>query len=253
MKIGITERGDASLDLSWQDKIDSVDGAIIISKGYNEQFENALLKQKNKVIYHCTCTGLGGTCLEPNISNYEIHLNKIYSLLEKGFPVDHIVLRIDPIIDLYYGNSILDNKYIDRIWSIIEGFVVPLGIKRIRYSFIDLYNHVKYRIIETTKCEMHTGEFSVREEDQRIFFDIFKQLKTLYPFLQFESCAEVFAPTEHQVGCVSVQDFKILGLDLNQCYGLSKQRMHCLCCAQKIELLTNRSQCPFKCAYCYWK
>lgn len=31
-RIGITERGDAGLDLSWQHKMDTVDGAIVITK-----------------------------------------------------------------------------------------------------------------------------------------------------------------------------------------------------------------------------
>lgn len=31
-KIGITEAGDAGLDLSWANKLDTVDGAIVITK-----------------------------------------------------------------------------------------------------------------------------------------------------------------------------------------------------------------------------
>lgn len=31
-KIGITEAGDAGLDLSWVNKLDTVDGAVVITK-----------------------------------------------------------------------------------------------------------------------------------------------------------------------------------------------------------------------------
>lgn len=47
MKIGITERGDASIDFSWVNKIKNVDGAIIISKGFNDKFKNELISNQD--------------------------------------------------------------------------------------------------------------------------------------------------------------------------------------------------------------
>lgn len=37
MKIGITERGDPSIDFTWTKKLDKVDGAILITKNLTGQ------------------------------------------------------------------------------------------------------------------------------------------------------------------------------------------------------------------------
>ena len=67
MKIGITEQGDACLDLSWTNKINLMDGAIIISKTFSPTFNENLLKYKDSIIYHATITGLGSSIIEPNV------------------------------------------------------------------------------------------------------------------------------------------------------------------------------------------
>lgn len=41
--IGITEAGDAGLDLSWVDKLHNVDGAVVITKQITDSFINAAL------------------------------------------------------------------------------------------------------------------------------------------------------------------------------------------------------------------
>ena len=37
MRIGITERGDPSIDYSWKDKIGNMDGTIIITKNLTDK------------------------------------------------------------------------------------------------------------------------------------------------------------------------------------------------------------------------
>lgn len=64
-KIGITEAGDAGLDLSWVDKMSQVDGAILITKCVSPDFYDAALKYKDSVIIHTTFTGFGHSVLEP--------------------------------------------------------------------------------------------------------------------------------------------------------------------------------------------
>ena len=103
MKIGITERGDAGCDLSWYEKLDSVDGAIIITKKLSDGVIERLLNVSKPVILHCTCTGLGGTWLEPNVYDYKTQLNQLIKLIDKGFDKNRVVLRIDPIIPTDFG------------------------------------------------------------------------------------------------------------------------------------------------------
>ena len=42
-KIGITEAGDAGLDLSWKEKLGTVDGAVVITKCVSPAFYNAVV------------------------------------------------------------------------------------------------------------------------------------------------------------------------------------------------------------------
>ena len=68
MKFGITEAGDAGLDFSWADKL--LDGNIIITKHLttkNTQLLKLLIENQDKIILHATCTGFGGTKMEPNV------------------------------------------------------------------------------------------------------------------------------------------------------------------------------------------
>ena len=55
-RIGITEAGDAGLDLSWVDKLNDVDGAVVITKQITDSFINAALTNQEKLIIHLTCT-----------------------------------------------------------------------------------------------------------------------------------------------------------------------------------------------------
>ena len=66
-RIGITERGDAGLDLSWASKLDTVDGAIVITKFLSPACYDALLANKEKLILHATLTGYGHSVLEPAV------------------------------------------------------------------------------------------------------------------------------------------------------------------------------------------
>ena len=57
-KIGITEAGDAGVDLSWEEKLDDVDAAVLITKCVSPDFFDAALKHKDKLVIHTTITGI---------------------------------------------------------------------------------------------------------------------------------------------------------------------------------------------------
>ena len=259
LKIGITEQGDPAFDFNWIDKLRNnvVDGAIIISKGVNSQLEQGLLEFKDKIIYHNTCTGLGGTCLEPNVPPYKEKLDHVKRLMDNGFSASHIVMRIDPIVgediikfscEPYINNY---DKFLEVLCEIIE-FAVKNGIRRIRYSFCDYYKHVRERFHNQKIIDFSSSNTLYYDEQQR-YLTLFKDIQSIYPFISFESCGEKYTPINHKLGCVSIKDIKILGLDVNQCHERFNIRNECLCCSPKIELLSNKSQCPHGCLYCYWK
>lgn len=270
ISIGITERGDPCLDFSWIKLIDYVDGAIIISKGYNEDFNSSLLKYKDKIIYHATCTGLGSTILEPNVPFFINQIENIEKIIEKGFPVNQIVIRIDPIIpkdiffqlDIYNKNNCFKLDVYDTIITDIIRKCINLGIRRFRYSFLDLYPHVIKRLEERnikTKGIKEERSFWInifqKIEKEMYFKDKGIELKNINPndlTVFFEACAENTIDY-HRIGCVSKRDFEILKLNTDEAKGSSNQRPLCLCCSAKKEMLTNKKQCPHECLYCYWK
>ena len=84
--IGITEAGDAGLDLSWEPKMDRVDGAILVTKQITPSFRDAALRNKGKVIIHATMTGLGGTAIEPNVPELKDEFRALLGLVHDGFP-----------------------------------------------------------------------------------------------------------------------------------------------------------------------
>ena len=46
MKVEITERGDAGIDLSWKSKLNNVDGAVLITKNITNEFKNTVMSSK---------------------------------------------------------------------------------------------------------------------------------------------------------------------------------------------------------------
>ena len=233
--IGITERGDAGLDLIWTKSILPLN--IIISKHLclkNTKFIEAVMENKDKIILHVTCTGYGGTSMEPNVPKPKAVLEACNELLNRGFPVERMVLRIDPI----FANAENGLNMIRKVLSMFK----DTGIKRVRYSFCQMYNHVKKRFREMYG-KVPYEDFYVNREATYAVYDIFEEFD-----YEYESCA---ANDANELGCISWKDLKIAGLPLeNLEYG--GQRRYCKCLSNKYELLASKYRCESKCIYCYW-
>lgn len=229
--IGITERGDAGLDFTWEKKVGNYRFCILITKNLNDTFIEKV-KDLNNVIIHATITGYGGTKLEPNVPTYEWSINQLISLINQGFPIERIVARIDPMFPTKKGK--------ERAAHIIY-LCNEVGIKRIRYSYIDMYAHVKARFI-------NAGIAIPIFTEQHFMQDIIPQ----YPNIKFESCAEGL---DTDVGCISPYDFALFGYEPHTDNINGQSRKHCKCLACKNELLNlkNNKRCPHQCLYCFWR
>lgn len=244
MLIGITEAGDASLDYAWVNKMPMIDGAILITKNITPKFIDEILKVKDKVILHASCTGYGGTVVEPNLPEYTKQLDNVKKLIELGFPKNQIIVRIDPIIPTEEGI-----KKVERIVEYIKD-----DIQRFRVSVIDMYPHVQTRFKEVGLPVPFNGQFQASEEEFKLLDDTLRKLSKDYG-VTFESCAEKYLYSVKKTGCVSEQDINLLGLELDD-DSLKHQRPNCMCCSAKTELLEHKTKnygCEYKCLYCYWK
>ena len=238
--VGITESGEVAFNLDVFDHLYNAN--IIITKRLTSKLIEKLIEHKNNIILHLTITGFGGSVIEPNVPDMNIMYNKTVELINKGFPVNQIVLRIDPIIPTHKGISIVDN--------VIFKFI-PLGIKRLRFSIIDMYNHVKERFINN-KIKLPFSTFHAPLEYRLEIYDHIKKICEPYN-VSIEVCGE---PGIESISCISEIDIDILGLkDKIILIGSKKQRKSCGCPSNKKELLKvgKPHQCEHKCMYCFWQ
>lgn len=250
MRIGITESGDASLKYEWTRNINNVQGAIIITKNITDKFIEEILAHKDKCILHCTCTGYGGTSIEPKVPKYTHQINQLLKLINAGFPVNQVVLRIDPIIPTIKGLKVAQNVFEYALQQIPE-------LKRVRISLLDMYPHVQKRFMSLLNTVPYTS-FHAPKYMQENADKLFKYIKEKYPSISIESCAEKDLKVPKKSGCVSNSDLKLLNIQQPDELKLKFNRQSCLCIANKSELLqhipgkTGYANC-YKCLYCYWK
>lgn len=241
-KIGVTERGDAAIDLSWVEKLDDVAGAIVITKALYKPFVKQLIDHQDKLMLHLTCTGYGATVLEPNVHDLKTTLVNLGDIIRNGFPVDRIVVRVDPIIPTDKGIAIAKN--------VIEN-IYQLGVKRIRVSVLDMYRHVQERFRTAGLPLPYGNNFQASVEQfssiDKMLLDVLRE----HNDLSIESCSEPMLKVPKKIGCISDAECSLFNVTKTE--NEYRQRNACLCCGEKVELLSNKHRCPHGCLYCYWK
>lgn len=251
-KIGITEAGDAGVDLSWEEKLDDVDAAVLVTKCVSPDFFDATLRHKDKLIIHTTMTGYGHSILEPNVPTPYEEFAAIMELVKAGFPMSRIVVRVDPIIPTEKGLSVAYHTMI----SFME-----MGFQRYRVSVIDMYPHARSRFKEAGLPLPYGDSGFAPSKAQLLKVDnMLRQAKQFWEglnngkILRIESCAEPGLAEPIACGCISDYDLGLLGLSKDtEANGVGYQRNGCMCYAGKTELLKRKARCPHGCLYCYWK
>lgn len=236
--VGITETGDVSYNLEIFDNL--YDANIIITKRLTDKLIDKLIEHKDKCILHITCTGLGKK-LEPLVPTKEETFNKFVQLIDKGFPVKQVVLRIDPIIPT--------NKGINNALGVMKLFQNS-GITRVRFSSFDMYSHVKDRFNDA-KIPLPYETFHADLAKRKYLEDVMK-IATFMMDADLEACGEPDLTTTS--GCISQKDIDILGLtDKITLVGNAEQRKNCLCPKNKQQLIKGKpSPCKNNCIYCFW-
>lgn len=239
-RIGTTESGEIAYNLDVFDRL--YKGNIIITKRLTDKLIEKLIEYKDKIILHLTVTGMGSTRIEPFVPNPQATLEKLQKLIDGGFPTDHIVLRVDPIVPTIKG--------INTATSVLRLFR-GLGIKRVRISFLDNYKHVRERF-KGIGVELYNGEFHAPLKERLKYLSDIKYCAEECGYESVEACGE---PGIDSIPCLSQKDIDILGLtDEIVLEGSAEQRKSCGCPANKSELLRVKPhRCENKCLYCYWK
>ena len=239
-KIGCTEAGDPAFDYTFEDRL--CEANIIITKNVCNIIP-ILLRNKEKCILHATITGFGGTNWEPNVPSYIEAFQNVQLLIDSGFPKEQIVLRLDPFIPTQVG--------FDRARMVIKHNYFTTQIKRLRFSYLDLYPHVIERFwkenslasIEVAANNLNKVQFFKREFEQHL---------DTHKFCNFDSIEACAENIKYKAPCISKKDLEILNMT-EKLQGSSNQRSACGCPANKVELLFNKTKCFHGCLYCYWK
>lgn len=236
--IGITEVSDPCFHLDIFDRLYAAN--IIITKRLTTKLIDKLVEHKDKCILHITCTGLGGSKLEPLVPTKEETFTKFNELIDKGFPVKQVVLRLDPIVatDKGFNNAL-------EVYRLFK----DSGIERIRYSFLDMYNHVKERFNQFGIPLPHETFHAPKSLRIRYMNELKKEIGDMN--IELEACGEPNIPS---TGCVSQKDIDILGLsEVVKLNGNSSQRTECKCAGNKKQLIKNKpGRCSNNCVYCFW-
>ena len=238
--IGIVENTDPCFHLDLFDNLYL--GNIIITKRLTDKLIEKLIEHKDKCILHFTVTGMGGSKIEPFVPTVEQSFTKFKKLIDGGFPIEQFVLRIDPIVPTDKGW-----KTAEHVLNVFRGS----GVKRVRFSILDMYNHVKERFNENG----FPIPYDTFHEPLDKRLDIRDKLVEFVNVDGFdvEACGE---PGIESISCLSQKDIDILGLtDKITLEGNKGQRKSCSCPSNKRQLVTHikPEPCKNKCVYCYWK
>jgi DNA repair photolyase len=240
--IGITETSDPCFHLDIFDNL--YDANIIITKNLTPKLIEKLVENKEKCILHMTVTGMGGSKIEPFVPEPIKMFDAVNKLVSDGFPVEQIVLRVDPIVPTEKGVETALNTML---------LFQNIGITRLRVSFLDMYNHTKERFIDNhikIPYETFHADENIRKE---AFNKIYEYgIKMGYDIIQ--TCGE---PDFENTPCISQMDIDILGLsDKITLEGNKQQRKNCGCPANKRQLISweqSKVKCGHNCLYCYMK
>lgn len=257
VQIGITERGDAALNINWKKWVENGQPAILITKNVIKLIEeNKQLLLNGNVIIHATVTGLGGTRWEPNVPNYKKVLKFLEKQIRYGFPKERLVIRCDPIFIPFMDPETQSLFNYKSIITEILNFAIDNNL-RYRISFFDYYPHIRERIKDLSQTpaieklnqiqpDLH-ADIILRQGSLNAIKNYIKDHNSN---LEVEICGEPDLPC---TGCLSKKDLDIFGIELDKDLETGIQRPACACLGLKKELLNNKHPCAHKCIYCYWK
>jgi len=262
--IGTTETYDPCFVRDWETRL--LDVNIIISKELTDSMIMKLVTHRDKIIFHHTITGHGGTIVEPGVKSPEYEFEQFKKLLNAGFPLHQYVLRLDPIIP--YSVELMEKsiKVLEMFYSWAEEMNQHLLV---RLSLIDCYPHVR----EAFKNIGIINPWNTFHCPPEIFTHLNDLLKRYTSRLGFESCCEpnfkFQGSVVHPVPCASISDLGTILLmpkygpeippmafsELSREYTQPEkpQRSTCHCLAKKQILGVKPGRCSHNCVYCYWK
>lgn len=253
IRCGITDLGEPAATDIWMDSYEyfGCKLAIIVSKGMpSEKGQQWMLDHKNTTLFHAGITGWEGTEVQCGTASTEERFAAVEKLIKAGFPRDHVVIRVDPVL--------LTKEGIKRAWHVMQE-AARRGFTAIKYSWCDVfYQHAqaRWQVIGFKK------PFDVKEPAGRVLAqDLVNRILKLEneSNIHFSICAEKnvvgLGNEHHNEGCVDTWAFEKCGFAASDVVGNANQRGGCGCGANKTELIPMSmiSCCAHECTFCFVK
>lgn len=250
-QIGITDQYDASVNYEFTFKHMNKLLNIFITRNISDsRFRWLLNKHSKNIILHLVISGWGGTPVEPNTPNILQTCEYLKLLLELGFPKDHIVFRLDPIIPNQTGIDILP-----KILQVLSGF----GIKRLRYKML-LHPDVMLHRQSWHQACFFMGNPYYSESYNKVFYSAADwQRKKIYEILEsfqwafeLESCDKYdIKNSPHNLACISHKDLRVIGINNVDVKFNYTNKNKCQCPDNRTSIQSvSHTQCPLKCSHC---
>ena len=221
-----------------------------------------LLETKIPKLIHFSITTLGGTEYEPGVMKYNDLLDRIGEYIKMGLDPQAVTIRIDPVV-----------PGVTRIEDVEEVIrrASEMGIKRVRFSVIDMYANTVKHLRElgydfaangfTSATAPRTSDTYVRGGAEKpTFFASKARLRSIAERMvavakkygvTLGTCAEPFLVKDVSLeGCLSPEAASaMLGTTVEKL--MSKQRRLCGCYGGKQDALAWNHGCASHCVYCY--
>lgn len=224
---------------------DSVHTLVLLSKDFapllrDEGGLRAALEPYEQVTFQLTVTGLGGTRLEPGVSNAADTLAQLQPLAALRGP-ERLTLRYDPIVHWREGGEVYSNlAWAERVFAA----AAVVGLARVRLSFAQVYAKMKRRGVEWyDPPPQEKAEIAAR----------LVELAALYGLELHGCCQPSLEPVGvRRTGCVDGAELaRLHPRHLPAASTKDRgQRGDCLC-SPSIDIGSYDLACPNGCLYCY--
>jgi len=226
--IGFIEKCEPSEDFSWVKKLEKIN--VVSAKILTDSLIECLIENKNRIIFHHGVSGLG-PLYEPKVPSVEWSVSQYSKLISSGFPVRQTVLRLSPFIPNDYG--------VGAAQAVLEKFK-DTELKRIRVHLLRAHLLVVSNFYMNGIDTPYKRNYPEKAHFQKVSDFLARYADRYF----FESCDDFNVSHIEKNSCVTIQDFRILGLS-------DEPVKNANCLQGKKDLVTKRVGCDMGCLYCY--
>ena len=132
-RVGYHSGFDPTINInSWVNRLTDIN--ILTTKVLSDEFIDICVANKHRIYLHIVINGMGKTMLEPNIGSVKLTFTQIKHLISRGFPVNQILIIVNPIIQNDNGLNAL--KLLLKLFTQFK----DLRLRYVRFELLKYYS-----------------------------------------------------------------------------------------------------------------